>query len=733
MKRSTLIVFSLLLGLSFLALGVRLVQMQVVEGQIYQEQAEGNRIRTLSIKAQRGIAYDRNMRQLISNEPSFSVAVTEADLPEDPDAQTIVFERLAGLLNTAPVVTAVPSKFFADAVKAKMVTDQLAAALHVPVTELQKTLDDARKISPEAPNLLRRDIDPQTAAFVAAHADEWPGVQVMNELQYTFITRRERPFSPVTVKRNIPFETMERVEEEHLDLPGVSVVPEPVRQYSLGSMMSQILGYVGPIPPDQYQANLPAEGSGDQPIYDKDDKVGLVGIEASMENVLRGTKGQRTIEVNANQREVREISSVPAVPGENVVLTIDSALQISVTKLLQNGIALAHQAAPAHTGATAGGGVAIVEKVDTGEILAMVSLPSYDDNLFASGISQQEYDQLINDPNNPMFNRAIGGAYPPGSTFKMITAAAGLQTGVITPSTSVLDAGYIAVPQTWDEKTRTQYKSWNPNGLGWVNVLTALQQSSDVFFFETAGPAQQDERGQYLHFYLPGNAQPQYFRGLGINNLNIYMKQFGLGSLSGIDLPGEVPGVVPNQAYKLSLDPNDYWALGDTLYSAIGQGYDLVTPLQLANVTAAVANGGTLYQPQLVYQVLNSNGDPQPVRDFHAKVKQQVQVSPANLALIREGMRMAVADPHKGTAYKTNLKGVEIAGKTGTAEIGDPIDAAGHRRAHAWFTAFAPYDHPEIAVTVLIEAGDESLEGSTFAVPVVRGIFEAYFHLESEH
>src|SRR5262249_10387759 len=159
------------------------------------------------------------------------------------------------------------------------------------------------------------------------------------------------------------------------------------------------------------------------PVYDKDDKVGLVGVEASLENVLRGQKGQRTIEVNANQREVREISNQPAVPGENVVLTIDSALQISVTKLLQNGIAQAHVDAPSRGGVTAGGGVAIVEKVNTGEILAMVSLPSYDDNLFASGISQQEYDGLVNDPANPMFNRSIGGAYPPGSTFKMITAA----------------------------------------------------------------------------------------------------------------------------------------------------------------------------------------------------------------------------------------------------------------------------------------------------------------------
>jgi penicillin-binding protein 2 len=208
------------------------------------------------------------------------------------------------------------------------------------------------------------------------------------------------------------------------------------------------------------------------------------------------------------------------------------------------------------------------------------------------------------------------------------------------------------------------------------------------------------------------------------------MKAFGLGKATGIELPGEINAIAPDRAYKLKLNPNDFWSLGDTLFSAIGQGFDLVTPLQLNNVTATVANGGTLYQPQVVYQVLNSDGDPKPIRDFQPKVISHVPVNAEHLATVREGMRLAVSDIHKGTAYKTELKGVQIAGKTGTAEIGEVIDAAGHRRAHAWFTAFAPYENPEIAVTVLIEAGDESLEGSTFAVPVARNIFKAYFHVD---
>ncbi|HMA36053.1 MAG TPA: penicillin-binding protein 2 [Chloroflexia bacterium] len=728
MKRSTLISFYLLLSLSFLALTIRMVQMQVIDGGIYQTQAENNRVRVLSIAAPRGVIYDRNLRQLVSNQPSYSVAVTEADLPEDPAAQAAVFVMLADLLNSAPVVTAEPDKLFAQPDQVPAVLAGLAILLHVPAAELQTTLDAARTESPEAPALLRRDLDAPTAAAVTAHAAAWPGVVVMNELQYNFITHRGRPVDPVTVARAIPFETMQLVEEAHLRLPGVSIVAEPVRQYAAGSFMSHILGYVGPIPPDQYAQSLPAEGSGDPPIYTKDDKVGLLGIEASMESVLRGRKGTRQIEVNANEREVRAIANQPPVPGHNVVLTVDSALQMTVTHLLQAGIDAAHANARAAGKPVTGGGVAIVEQVNTGAILAMVSLPSYDDNLFATGISQDEFDRLNNDPNNPMFDRAIGGAYPPGSTFKMITAAAGLQTGRITPTTRLYDPGHIDVPLSYDESQRTRFNGWKPQGLGWLDVRGALQQSCDVFFYEVAGPAQLDTLGHPTRFYVPGDPTPHLFSGLGIGPLNQYMRAFGLGTRTGIRLPGEVSGVAPDPSWKLANFPGDNWSLGDTLYTGIGQAFTLVTPLQLTNVTAAVANGGTLYEPQVVAQVLDSDGGTL-IQDFPPHPIGQVPVSAANLQVVREGMRLAVADPHKGTAYKTELQGVTIAGKTGTAEIGDPIDAAGHRRAHAWFTAFAPYEHPEIAVTVLIEAGDESLEGSTFAVPVARDIFKAYFHV----
>jgi penicillin-binding protein 2 len=503
----------------------------------------------------------------------------------------------------------------------------------------------------------------------------------------------------------------------------VSVVPESQRQYVDGSIFSQILGYEGPISEEQYAAAVPTDDSDSTavPLYDKDDKIGQTGVEASMEDVLRGQKGVAQVEVNANQRIVRELSHTDPEPGNNLILTIDSALQYSVTQALQMGLNSARVQV----------GAAVVLKVNTGEVLSMVSLPSYDNNWFAGGITQAQLDTL-NDPNNkqPMYNNALSGSFAPGSTFKMITAAAALQEKVVGPTDLINDPGHIDVPTDWDEKTRNTYRCWKADGHGPINIIQALEQSCDVFFYQMAGPRQEDALGKLLRFYNPRSSTPQYFNGLGIARLDTYMEDFGLGAKTGIDLPGEGTGVVPNGDYKLEANPeNGSWALGDTLQAAIGQGFDLVTPLQLANVTAAVANGGTLYKPQVVQQIIKNDGGTI-VRDFKPEVLRTVPVSAENLAYIRQGMRDAVSGVH-GTAKKTDLKGVQVAGKTGTAEFGEPLPGLGVRAANAWFVAFAPYDKPEIAVVVLIKGEAATLEGSTFAVPVARDILKAYFHVDN--
>jgi penicillin-binding protein 2 len=605
------------------------------------------------------------------------------------------------------------------------VANRLSVPLQVNKNILLSSIQEVMTSTPQSQGLflIRRDVPVAAGDQLKAEIDSLPGIKIFNEMEYNFITHFDNCLKAVIVKRNIPYDVAVKLETMHAQLPGVSVVSEPVRVYTQGAYLSHLMGYVGPISQEDYEAN--------KSLYAPDDKVGQTGLEATLESELRGTKGIAQVVVNSEQHVVSEIASQAPITGNNVSLTIDAGLQISVTQALQKGLQQANVQA----------GVAIVMRVDSGQILSMVSLPSYDNNLFSTGISQSNFDKLNTDPTLPMFDRAVSGAYPPGSTFKMITASAALQEGVVTPDTTFACPGYIEVPYTYKESQRTRFRDWRPQGHGTINVVQALSESSDVFFYIAAGPRQVDrtihnddgtDTMVYTRYYTPGAKTPNDFNGLGIEKLHNYAQAFGLGQRTGIELPGEVPGIAPDQAWKLKVTPENPWSLGDTLFTAIGQGDNLVTPLQLINVTAAVANGGTLFQPQLVLNVTDSVG--KVVQDYQPKVIRQVPVSPQNLAVVREGMRQVVADPVKGTAAAhITLKSIPWAGKTGTAEYGEPIgqkNGKDVRRSHAWFTAFAPYDKPEIAVLVLLEGGQESLEGSTFAVPVADQILKDYFHAD---
>lgn len=725
-KRSFL-ALNIILVLIFLLVSSQLFRMQILEGSNYAQQAKDNRERLITLDASRGVIYDRNGQRLVVNNPSYSVAVTPADVPDVNCATGQLlgskdFPALARILNTNQVVAVQPNALPPD--KAGEIANRLSVMLQVQAATLRATLADIMKNTPQSPNLfaLRTGVPPAQGDAVRAQLNLLPGVSVLDELEFNFVTRFDSCLKPIIVKSGIDYNTMQLVETAHTDLPGVSVVPEPVRQYTEGPLFAHLLGYVGPISLDDYQNN--------KTIYEPDDKVGQTGIEASMESQLRGTKGVARVVVNSSEHVVSQLAVQQPITGNNVTLTIDSNLQRSVTNALQDGMNKAKVKA----------GVAIVMNVNNGQILSMVSLPSYDNNLFSAGITQQNFDLLNNDPTLPMFNRAIAGTYPPGSTYKMITASAALQTGVTTPSATYYCPGYIKVPYTWNNTAYNIYRDWRAAGQGTINIVQALTVSSDVFFYIMAGPRQPDRVIQnsdgtsqtiWTRYFTPGSSQPVEFNGLGIDRIYQYATAFGLGQKTGIDLPGEATGLAPNPAWKLST-LNDPWSLGDTLVTAIGQGYDLVTPLQLLNVTAAVANGGTLYQPQLTLKVTDSAGNT--VQDYQPKVLGKVPVSPENLALVRQGMRGAVADPIRGTASaRITLKSIPIAGKTGTAEFGDPISVKNGlevRRAHAWFTAFAPYDNPQIAVVVLLEGGQESLEGSTYAVPVANEILKAYFGVD---
>ncbi|MBF6612066.1 MAG: penicillin-binding protein 2 [Chloroflexi bacterium] len=730
-KRRSYLALYISLALIFVLVAAQLYRVQILEGSNYKAVAQDNLERLLTLKPARGVIYDRNNQLLVVNNPSYSVAVTAAELPDLNCATgnlqgAKVFQDLTQLLGTRDVVAIKPKDL--PAAQQGAVANILSVALQTPAAALRGPLADIMTVHVGSENLflLRSGLSEAASKAVRAAQAQLPGVVVLNELEFNFVTRFDKCLQPVVVWGGLDYNMMQQVETKQSALAGVSIVPEPVRNYIGGALFSHLLGYVGPISREEYLASRAITSTYQ---YGPDDKVGQLGLEASLEDQLRGQKGAARVVVNSHEQVVSQISVQPPITGNNVTLTIDANLQKAVTVALQDGINKAKVQA----------GVAIVMRVDNGQVLSMVSLPSYDNNLFSTGITQANFDTLMNDPAKPMFDRAISGAYPPGSTYKMITASAALQEGVVTPISTYYCPGYIQVPYSNNEQQRTTFRDWLASGHGTINIVQALTESSDVFFYIAAGPRQEDRRIRldngidqvtYTRYYTPGASKPTEFNGLGIDKLYKYATAFGLGQKTGIDLPGEVSGLAPNPAWRLSAR-DAAWSLGDTLFTAIGQGDNLLTPLQLVNVTAAVANGGTLYKPQLVLKVTAPEG--KTVKDYQPQTLGQVPVSPENLALVREGMRQVVANKVKGTATRITLQSIPIAGKTGTAEFGDPIaikNGKEVRRAHAWFTAFAPYDKPEIAVVVLLEGGQESLEGSTFAVPVTDAIMKAYFRVD---
>jgi penicillin-binding protein 2 len=500
--------------------------------------------------------------------------------------------------------------------------------------------------------------------------------------------RLNAPFSSVIIKANVPREVAFTIEEQRLHMPGVLVGVESIREYPDGANTAHQVGYVGRVPSERADEYV-AQG------YDLNDKAGLTGVELNYEHELRGIKGSKIVEVDSQERELRTVpgTEVQPRPGHNVYLTLDTELQREIEEILAAGI----------TKSKAKSGVAIIMNVHTGEILASVSLPNYDNNLFSGGISAEEYQRLQEDPQRPLVNHAISGHYPPGSTIKTIFASAALEEGVVSPNTRIFCGGTMSVPDKYIPDKYWTFYCWNRHGHRDVNFVGSVALSCDIYYYVIGG----------------GN---EWFRNpLGLDRMERYARIFGLGDRTGIDLPGESRGLVPNAEWKLAQPWNKHsepWVTGDSYNMSIGQGFVLVTPLQILNATVAVANGGTLYKPQIVHHITDADGNV--IRPFRREIIRQVPIDDNYLALVRRGMREGVM---WGTAHGANLWRVEVAAKTGTAEYGLP-DKYGRKPTHAWMVAFAPYDNPEIAVVAFLEGGGG---GSQNAGPVAGQLISAYY------
>ena len=568
-------------GLVILMFGILIIQLinlQVIKGDQYREQAAINALREIPIPANRGLVYDRNGTLLVQNTARFSATIIPGDLPEGDEATAY---------------------------------RMISSAIGLPASEIEARVAE--------------------------------GIEIQGE------------FNPTVIKGDLDREVALTLIELEPHVPGLSVQVEPSRNYLTGDLLSHILGYIGPISAEEYE-RLADEG------YLYQDFLGKSGVELTYEDVLRGKAGKKLVEVDAAGRELRVISERRPIDGTNLVLTIDLDLQAAVREILAEYSTDSDNAAAA------------VIDVKTGELLSMVSLPTYDGNFFSGPISEDALAELIESPGKPLVNHAISDRYAPGSTFKTIVGSAALQEGIASTSTTIVSRGYINVENEFDPNVVYVYRDWAP--LGVLDFYDGIAMSSNVYFY-----------------YLAGGFADEGFRGLGADKVAEYARAFGLGSVTGIDIAGESDGLVPDPDWKQETI-GDTWTIGDTYNFGIGQGYLATTPIQMLRAITAIANGGTLVTPHVVAEYMDSLGN----------------------------TLEALATVTSTVARNASVSAVTVAGKTGTAEFGAARDD-GTYETHGWFVGYAPAEDPEIAVVVFLQRGS----GGSDASPAAARILDYYF------
>jgi penicillin-binding protein 2 len=491
-------------------------------------------------------------------------------------------------------------------------------------------------------------------------------------------------FDLVRVARDVDKDTANLIAESGSDLPGVEVAVEARRQYTDGPLMSQLLGYTGPVSPEALP-DLRSIG------YLPDDLIGKAGVEATYETELRGTYGSERVERDATGRKTQVLQTVAeAVPGASLTLTIDTKAQRHAQRALEWAMDLVGLKR----------GVVIAMNPQTGEVMAMVSLPTYDNNLFARGISGSDFAELLENPDQPLLNHAVQAHYPPGSTYKLVTGTGGLADKEIRSTTRLTTKSYLTLGST-------KFYEWNRRGWGACDIYCGFGHSSDTYFYQVAGM-------------------------LGIDRLGYWANQYGFGEPTGIDLPGEVSGIVPTNAWKQEVYGAEIFP-GETYQAGIGQGYDVVTPIQLINAFSALANGGTLYEPQLVREVVGPDGEI--VQPFEPEVIHEMDVPDSVLRVMRNAARETVTLRH---TYNLVDLPIKVAGKSGTAEFGTR-DSKGRLPYHSWFVGFVPkdpakgsFDRADSELVVLAFAYDSRTKGNA-ATEIVKYFLQLHYGIEKDY
>lgn len=490
-----------------------------------------------------------------------------------------------------------------------------------------------------------------------------------------FTPKNGRAFEVMRLERNISRLRLAKIEARAYELPSVSIEVAPIRVYERGMAAAHLLGYMGEISPGELREDTRGK-------YKLGAIVGKKGVEKTLDLFLRGEDGAEQLEVNVKGREERVLGRIAPVAGHNVILNIDAKVQDAL-----------YLAMGEHKGA------AVMLDVNSGAVIALLSMPSFDPNIFSNSLSHMEWSQIISSPDHPLENRVVAGLYPPASAYKPFIAIAALEEGTIDKETSVYCRGGMEIGGNL-------FRCWRPEGHGRINTYRAIVESCDVFFYNIA-------------------------RSMGVDVIAQYARAFGFGSFTGMDLDREKSGLVPTKEWKLEKFKRN-WMLGDTVSVVIGQGYNLVTPIQLVVAYAAIANGGILWHPQIVRKVVSVDG--KVIKEFTPSKKGEIKISPENLALVRKGLWGVVNDVG-GTGAMARIAGVEVCGKTGTAQVVSMPRGDKTRRKrpppkdHAIFAAYAPCNQPEVAIVVILENAGH---GGAMAAPIARAGLESYFKQKRE-
>lgn len=669
-----LIIFVCLVGI---ILGGQLFNLQIVKGESYREQSEKRLVRDSETYAPRGNIYDRYGKLLVTSETVYVLQIYRTKIDST--------ELNKVLLKVAEILERNGDSYYND------IPIDFEKMEFTKGEDYMKSWKKNNKIAEEA------DVDEVINFYKEKYEITTENPQEIAKIiamRYEISSNGYSSYRAVTLAKNISHESMLELEEKNAELSGIYITKQPIRKYLTGSIASHIIGYTGSISRAEYEKR---KDTG----YSLNDTIGKSGIESSFEEYLRGKNGSKRLEMDSYGRISNEEEIEESTMGNSVVLTIDLDLQTKTEEVLRD-IIIKIQTGGFNDGkyedATAG--AAVVLDVKTGEVLSLASYPAYNPQEFSDGISNSEYKQYFEDSDKPMFNRAVQGVYPPGSTFKMVTGIAAIESGGIGVDEMVKDTGIFYLghkPACWIWNSRRQVH-------GNVNAKTALMVSCNYYYYEVASR-------------------------IGIDNIAKYAKKFGLGQRTGIELYGEATGRVASREYVEELNSRGYnkiWTIGDTLSASIGQSYNTFSPLQMCYYISTLANKGKKTEITLIKDLIDANGnllDKEEVEKtinqkigIEEEVLEDVEMNESTINAIFEGMRSVTGD-HGGTVYGTFSDfPIEVAGKTGTATSGNGSD-------NAWFVGFAPYDNPEIAVVVIVEHGGHGY----FTARAVRDIMEEYF------